>query len=168
MRATPKKAGREPQPGSRFLSDVLADNVHAYRSLRRLSQGELAQRMSDARYPWTRATVSDVERANRNVTTDELLALAMILGTPIGNLLDPAGVDGRETEPLDFGGWRPMPVGMASRWVRGRIGVFREPGRGVHAFAVEEFDPLAEQAAAREALEAALRQPGIEPEEANN
>jgi transcriptional regulator with XRE-family HTH domain len=123
--ATPKKAGRQPEPGSRFLSDVLADNVRAYRSLRRLSQGELARRMGDARHPWTRATVSDVERANRNVTTDELLALAMILSTPIGGLLDPAGVEGRATAPLDFGGWRPMPVGMASRWVR-RITVSRE------------------------------------------
>jgi transcriptional regulator with XRE-family HTH domain len=164
MRATPKKAGRRPAPGSRFLSDVLADNVRAYRSLRRLSQEELARRMVAARHPWTRATVSDIERANRNVTIDELLTLAMIVDSPIGDLLDPAGVDGRGTVQLDFGGWRPMPVGMASRWVRGRIRIGRTP-EGVQVSPVDGFDPLAEQAAARDALEKALEQPAAEREE---
>jgi transcriptional regulator with XRE-family HTH domain len=164
MRATPKKAGRQPEPGSRFLSDVLADNVRAYRSLRRLSQGELARRMVEARHPWTRATVSDVERANRNVTTDELLALAMLLDIAIGDLLDPAGVDGRSTAPLDFGGWRPMPVGMASRWVRGRIRISRTPD-ALAVWPVEEFDPHTEHVAAREALTQELRRPTAQSKE---
>jgi transcriptional regulator with XRE-family HTH domain len=164
-RATPKRAGRNPQPGSRFLSDAFAENLHAYRSLRRWSQEELARRMVDLGHAsWSRATVSEVERGGRTVTIDELLALAMAFGVPIGNLLDPAGLDGRATAPLDVGIWRPMPIGVASRWVRGRIGAERTPG-GVLVSRVEEFDPAAEHEAARKALKEVLEHPGTEPEE---
>jgi transcriptional regulator with XRE-family HTH domain len=113
---------------------------------------------------WSRATVSEVERGRRTVTIDELLALAMVFDAPIGGLLDPAGVDGAGTMPLDVGIWRPLPIGLASRWVRGRIRAGRRPG-GVLVSPVEGFDPTAEHQAAREALEKALQQAGSKPEE---
>jgi len=156
-RATPKRAGRTPQPGSRFLSDAFAENLHAYRSLRRLSQEELARQMLNLGHAsWSRATVSEVERGGRTVTVDELLALALIFGTPIGDLLDPAGLDGRATAALDFGWRRTMPVAMASRWVRGRIRA-EWTTNGVLVSPVEQFDPVAEHVAAREVLEEALQ-----------
>lgn len=43
---------------------------------------------------WRRATVSEVERARRNVTGPELLALVMILGVSVQELLDPHGPAG--------------------------------------------------------------------------
>jgi transcriptional regulator with XRE-family HTH domain len=155
-RATPKRAGRSPRPGSRFLSDAFADNVHAYRSLHRLSQEDLAHKMVDHGHAsWSRATVSEVERGRRTVTIDELLALALIFGAPIGSLLDPAGLDGRGTVPLDVGGWRPMPAAVASPWVRGRISVHRVPD-GFRFLPVEQFDPSSELTAAQDALRKAL------------
>lgn len=70
---------------------------------------------------WSRATVSEVERGGRTVTVDELLALAMVLGVTIGDLLDPAGVDGRATEDLDFTpDLPPHPVEEARAWVRSK------------------------------------------------
>jgi transcriptional regulator with XRE-family HTH domain len=120
MRATPKKAGRTARPGSRFLSDVLAANVRDTRSLRRLSQGELAQRMRLAGHQWTRATVSDVERANRNLTVDELAALCLILDATFGELLDPTGVGGRDGRLLDYGP-AAIPAERASAWVHGKV-----------------------------------------------
>jgi transcriptional regulator with XRE-family HTH domain len=163
-RATPKRAGRAPQPGSRFLSDAFADNVHAYRSLQRLSQEDLARKMVDHGHPsWSRATVSEVERGRRTVTIDELLALALVFNAPIGRLLDPAGLDGRGTVPLDVGGWRPMPAAVASPWVRGRISVTRRPD-GFLFSPVEEFDPASELTAAQDALSKALGRPSTELE----
>jgi transcriptional regulator with XRE-family HTH domain len=43
-------------------------------------------------HEWSRQTVSDIERNVRNVTVDELLGLALVLGTPVSELLDPRGV----------------------------------------------------------------------------
>jgi transcriptional regulator with XRE-family HTH domain len=155
-RATPRRAGRTPQPGARFLSDAIATNLRAYRSVHRLSQEELARRMGDLGHTsWSRATVSEIERGGRTVTIDELLALALVFGAPIANLLDPAGLDGTGTAPLDIGTWTPMPVGMASRWIRGRIRIERVP-RGLLVWEVEQFDPAAESRAARAALQEAF------------
>jgi len=52
----------------------------------------MAARMRALGHEWSRQTVSDVERSVRNVTVDELLGLALVLGTPISELLDPRGV----------------------------------------------------------------------------
>lgn len=122
MRPTPKRAGRSPRKGSRFLSDVVAENVRVLRTLRRLSQSDLAARMSYLGHEWTRATVSDVERSRRNVTVDELLGLALSLRTEVPNLLDPAGIDGRAQEALDYGIADPIPTRSAQDWLHGRVG----------------------------------------------
>lgn len=77
---------------ARLLSEVVADNVRAYRTLRRTSQEALAGRMvSLGHSQWTRAAVSEVERHGRQLVIDELLALALILEKSVPELLDPAG-----------------------------------------------------------------------------
>lgn len=124
MKPTPKREGREPLPGSRFLTDVVAENVRVLRSLRQFSQSTLAAIMAYLGHDWSRATVSDVERAERNVTMDELLALALALGATIPDLLDPAGVDGRGTNALDYGRTVAMPSRTARHVLHGRV-VFR-------------------------------------------
>lgn len=103
MPITPKRAGSRAPEGSRYASEVLADNIHGHRSLRRMSQQALADQMKALGHGWWRATVSEVERAGRTVTTDELLALALALDTTIADLLDPTGPDGRGTDGVYIG-----------------------------------------------------------------
>jgi transcriptional regulator with XRE-family HTH domain len=73
------------------VPETVASNVRAFRQLRGLEQGALAQRMESLGIRWRRATVSEVERNQRNVTVAELLALTLTLDTTIEQLLDPRG-----------------------------------------------------------------------------
>src|SRR5688572_3523495 len=82
---------RKAPEGTQFPSDVLASNLRAYRLLRHLEQTDIAAKMSSFGHRWTRQTVSDVERGRRNVTTDELLGLVLVVGATIDLLLDPRG-----------------------------------------------------------------------------
>lgn len=77
------------------IPEVIAGNVRAFRLLRRLEQEHVADRMWSLGHTWRRATVSEVERARRNVTVPELLALVVVLGANIEQLLDPRGPGGR-------------------------------------------------------------------------
>jgi transcriptional regulator with XRE-family HTH domain len=144
MPATPKRAGRQPYEGAQFLSQVLAENVRASRQEAQWSQDGLAERMADLGHGWVRATVSEVERGGRNVTVDELGALAIVLGTTIGDLLDPAAWE-RPTEQaaidvgaapdgayLIRGAWtglwvRSEVVYRLSRWIQGPAELLNRP-----------------------------------------
>lgn len=81
--------------GTMSIPVVLGDNVRAYRLLKKMEQEDLAEKMRGYRHPWRRATVSEVERAHRNVTIAELLTLVLILGASVQELLDPSGPGGR-------------------------------------------------------------------------
>lgn len=50
--------------------------------------------------------------------TPELLALALIHGRTIGELLDPGGVLGDKNPEIDYGGPRPASPHVARSWVR--------------------------------------------------
>lgn len=133
--ATPKRAGKHSKQGSRFPDDVLADNVRAYRKLRGLSQEQLGERMAELGHGWTAGIVGFVERGERNVTVNELLGLALVLGVPIGKLLAPAGIlgvhpgavideDGVEVPnptALDVGLAEPLSFGVAEVWLAGEV-----------------------------------------------
>jgi transcriptional regulator with XRE-family HTH domain len=74
------------------VKETVAGNVRAYRHLRNIDQAGLARRMySLGMFPWSRVTVSEVERGQRNVTVAELLKLALALGTTMEQLLDTRG-----------------------------------------------------------------------------
>jgi transcriptional regulator with XRE-family HTH domain len=73
------------------VKEAVADNVRAFRQLRGMDQAELARRMYSLSMSWSRVTVSEVERAQRNVTVAELLALTLALETTIEQLLDTRG-----------------------------------------------------------------------------
>lgn len=96
---TPAAAGDQPAEGSRYVSDVLAGNVRAWRQLRGFEQEQVAQRMAFLGEPWRRATVSEVERGRRNVTVPELVALTVVLGVNIEQLIDPRGPGGDRNAP---------------------------------------------------------------------
>jgi transcriptional regulator with XRE-family HTH domain len=83
---------RAQKAGTKFLSEVLAENARQARRATELSQDDVAERMTALGHAWSRQTTSDVERGLRNVTVDELLGLALVLGWPIGLLLNPGAV----------------------------------------------------------------------------
>jgi transcriptional regulator with XRE-family HTH domain len=73
------------------VAETVAGNVRAFRQLRGMDQADLARRMYSLSMSWSRVTVSEVERSQRNVTVAELLKLALALGTTIEQLLDTRG-----------------------------------------------------------------------------
>ena len=75
----------------RTVKETVAGNVRAFRQLRGMDQADLARRMYSLSMSWSRVTVSEVERGERNVTVAELLKLALALGTTIEQLLDTRG-----------------------------------------------------------------------------
>lgn len=76
------------------VHQIVADNIRAYRQLRRLEQADVAERMTALGHPWHRATVSETERYRRNVTVPELMVLTLVLHTTVAQLLDPRGPAG--------------------------------------------------------------------------
>jgi transcriptional regulator with XRE-family HTH domain len=74
-------------------SQAVASNLRRLRRLRRLTQEDLAERMTVLGYgrtgSWKRTTAAECESGKRQVTVNELVGLAMILGATIGELLDP-------------------------------------------------------------------------------
>jgi transcriptional regulator with XRE-family HTH domain len=128
----PGRAGREPLPGSRFLSDAIADKVRAYRLLRRLKQDDVADHMRGLRHQtWTRQTVSDVERVRRNLTVDELVGLSFLFGVSLNELLDPVPIDGGPPPALDIGLPVAIPPDMVRRWSAGAsLFLDKEAGSG--------------------------------------
>jgi transcriptional regulator with XRE-family HTH domain len=117
--STPRRAGRDPLPGSRFLSDAIAEKVRAYRLLRRLKQDDVAEEMRKLRHPWTQATVSQVERGQRNLTVDELVGLSIVFELTLNELLDPVPVGGGPPPALDIGLPFALPPDMVRRWSAG-------------------------------------------------
>ena len=116
----PGRGGREPLPGSRFLSDAVAEKVRGYRLLRRLKQDDVADGMRKLRHhTWTRQTVSDVERVQRNLTVDELVGLSIVLELSLNELLDPVPVGGGPPPALDVGLPVPIPPNIVRHWSAG-------------------------------------------------
>lgn len=74
--------------------------------------------MSLCGHAWARATVSQVELNGRSVGTDELVALAFVLNRTVSDLLDPRGLDGRNSHGLDVG-VMTVPGAEAAAWISG-------------------------------------------------
>jgi transcriptional regulator with XRE-family HTH domain len=120
-RATPKRKQRQAAPGTVFASDVVKSNMRAYRLIRELTQEQLAARMSQLGHEWTAGIVGFVERGDRTLSVDELIGLAVALETGVADLLDPRGVDGHQSKPVDYGGPGGLPVDIAGPWMRGQL-----------------------------------------------
>jgi transcriptional regulator with XRE-family HTH domain len=102
--------------------------------LRDLDQAGLAEKMRHLRHEWTQATVSEVERGERNVTVDELAGLAIAFGVALGELLDPD----RLRVSLDVGMTGPLRKSLASAWARGLLRVWVEGSPGAEKYGFEE------------------------------
>ena len=73
--------------------DVVRRRVAALRRKKGKSQADLAEDMNRLGFPnWSRFSVSTLERGERRISIDELVAIAMALGEPINALLDPVGL----------------------------------------------------------------------------
>jgi len=101
-----------------FITRV--SKVRAYRLLRRLKQDDVAAGMRRLRHhTWTRQTVSDVERVQRNLTVDELVGLSIVLELSLNELLDPVPVGGGPPPALDVGLPVPIPPNIVPHWSAG-------------------------------------------------
>jgi transcriptional regulator with XRE-family HTH domain len=137
MPAAPHPGGRQPQPGSRLPSQVVADNVRALREALGRSQAYLAAQLREQDLDWTQSTVSQVELGVRHVNVDELVALAAALRSSPVDLLGPWTataaaavediVNGREgNDPpdyaaVDLGLDVPVTARFFNEWLRGRV-----------------------------------------------
>jgi transcriptional regulator with XRE-family HTH domain len=74
--------------------EIIASNVRAARARRNITQSSVARRMKALGYRWHFQTVGAVERGERHLLAEELLALSLTLGTPLDDLLLPP-VDGQ-------------------------------------------------------------------------
>jgi transcriptional regulator with XRE-family HTH domain len=144
----------EPMSGMGRPSDALAENLRAYRILRRMTQDQLAARMAELCHGWGRSTVSAVESKSRNVTVDELFGLAVSVGVTIGELLDPTGPDHRRPLSLDVGlpatdGGKAQPVAprLAHLWASSRavIRLWHDGDRTVRVDLAEDVEPTTER-----------------------
>ena len=107
------RTGRDrKEPGRPSVG--LAENIAAYRVLRRITQDELAMNITAIGHEMSRSTISAVESLGRNVTVNELFGFAICLGVTIGQLLDPTGPDHSRALGLDLGltsgGGVPLPI----------------------------------------------------------
>jgi transcriptional regulator with XRE-family HTH domain len=119
MARTPKRAGRVAQPGSLFLSEVVARNLRNYRALRRLTQDDVAAVLDQLGHRWTAGIVGFVERGDRTVAIDELAGLAVALGVSVAALLDPRGPVGSLGPAVDVGGQLTIPPPLARDFISG-------------------------------------------------
>lgn len=97
--STPEAAGHTAPDDAMFVTQVVAESLRAYRHLRRLDQERVAGRMRWLGHVWQRNTVSEVERARRNVTLQEAVGLCLVLSVSLGELMDPRGPAGRGPSP---------------------------------------------------------------------
>lgn len=152
MEKRDRRRTRKATPGSRLPSDVLADNIRAYRFLQNQTQEKLAARMTAFGHDWTAGTVGFVERNERAVNVDELVGLALCLGVTLGQLLDPTGPGHlRDEERLDIGPGRGSldPWG-AHAWFRDRIAIraveYHDGTLEPKAYVAPELHPRARKA----------------------
>lgn len=73
---------RELRKPSRELTQILADNIRAYRKAKNISQEELADMCG-----FHRTYVGSVERGERNVTLSTVETFAAVLGVSVPELL---------------------------------------------------------------------------------
>ena len=168
-RSTPKQANRVARPGHLFPSEALARNVRAYRQFRGMKQEDVDKGMAMLGLRWSVGTVGFVERRDRAVGVDELVPLAIVLGVPIGALLDPTGPEGRDGVGWELGTVAlnpPESHGLARGWRSARLDqeASTPPERIAVTTYPEPDQPQGFEAYRREYIEAlARRQPAPEP-----
>lgn len=99
---------RDSLPDSAYPSQHVGRRASEMRRVRNMSQDEIADRMVTLGHStWRRQTVSQVESADRSLTVDELVSLAVVLESTVSYLFDPAslgsGLPGEKSARVDLG-----------------------------------------------------------------
>ncbi|MGW6915566.1 helix-turn-helix domain-containing protein [Kitasatospora sp. NPDC054939] len=121
-----RKAGRgavEMGP----TSAAVAANVRRVRERRGLSTYQLARLLLDAGRAITPSAISKLERGDRRVDVDDLMALAAVLGVSPSSLLLPLTDD--PTVPVEITGGGTVPAMDAWRWAHGNRPLKLSPGK---------------------------------------
>lgn len=84
----PKKGNFKLRKPSRMMTQILADNIRAFRRAKKISQEDLADMCN-----LHRTYVGSVEREERNVTLSTLEVIAGVLGVDVPKLLTERGIE---------------------------------------------------------------------------
>lgn len=101
-------------------------NVARFRTEQRMTTDELARRLSEADVPIKASTVTKIENAQRRVTADELITIAVVLGVNVNALLLPVEID--RDRPIKVTGHGSVHAQDAWRWATGESPM---PGHGI-------------------------------------
>lgn len=104
---------------------AVADAVSYYRELRCLTRDELAYLLSLNGHDLQSDQIARVERSERAVSVDDLVALAYALEVTPAALLShpPADLEGIEGEPIATGLPADLSPGELADWLEGRTGL---------------------------------------------
>lgn len=118
---------RRPRPAAQYgpTAATVAENVKRLRDRRGLSIYQLSALLREAGRPITPAAVGKIERQQRQVTVDDLAALAVIFGVSPSSLLLP--LTSRAEDPVEVTGGGTVDALQAWEWGIGRIPLRTSP-----------------------------------------
>lgn len=119
---------RRPRPAAQYgpTAATVAENVKRLRETRGMTIYALSGALGDAGRPITPSAVAKIERQQRQVTVDDLMALAAVLRVnPSALLLPLTDEPGRTVEVTGAGG---VDAGQAWDWVDGLVPLRTTPG----------------------------------------
>jgi transcriptional regulator with XRE-family HTH domain len=100
------------------VSEQLAKNLRAIRDRRRLSQEDLAVALAAVGRPMQRSAIAKVEKGDRRVDVDDLVALALALNvTPARLLLPDVAID----DDVELTDQVRAPAWMVWQWMLGAV-----------------------------------------------
>ncbi|WP_433699268.1 helix-turn-helix domain-containing protein [Nocardiopsis sp. CA-288880] len=112
----------------------IGQNVAVIRGQQGVTTEQLAQRLTDVGVPIKASAITKVEKGQRRLTVDELVALAVVLDVNPSALMLPVEVD--RDRPVEITGHGEVPAARAWQWVDGHKPL---PGRASREQA-EQFD----------------------------
>ena len=120
---------RRPRPAAQYgpTAGTVANNVKRLRDRRGLSIYQLSALLREAGRPITPAAVGKIERQQRQVTVDDLAALAVIFGVSPAALLLP--LTSKATDPVEITGGGTVDALQAWEWGIGRVPLRTTPER---------------------------------------
>jgi transcriptional regulator with XRE-family HTH domain len=103
----------------RQYDEVLGREVRLRREAAGKSQEEVTRHVRPSGLPWTKTTLSKVERGERTLTATEVLLVAESVGVPVDSILD----RGVLIEPMDMArrAWRDSEVALGDGDIEQRV-----------------------------------------------
>jgi transcriptional regulator with XRE-family HTH domain len=117
---------RRPRPAAQYgpTAEAVAQNVRRLRERRGMTIYSLSGALRDAGRPITPSAIAKIEKQQRQVTVDDLTALATVLDVSPAALLLPPVEDG----PVNITPAKSVPWAVAWRWAHGEHPPFTPGG----------------------------------------